>query len=106
MALRADGNKTLADVLKKGIIPRMLSDEKALAILIDAKLTKRGYSIIREPAMDVFPPYSRITEAKVKCYPPEDQFEFSEVFAKVKLQSILNHTISRLLDSCKFDFDP
>lgn len=77
---------------------RRISNEEALAIFVEAKLSKRSYYIIRRPCKDVYPPYNAISETKTKCYPPRNFFGTSEVHCKVQLQALLNHTCERLLE--------
>lgn len=41
-----------------------MTDDQALAVCIDAKLSQRGYQIIRDHAQDSYPPYKQILRAK------------------------------------------
>lgn len=53
MVLRAEGQKEIADILKSGVTTQKLSEEQALAVLIDAKLSKSSYNIVRERVQKV-----------------------------------------------------
>lgn len=74
------------------------SPDEALAIFIDAKLTKAQYSIIRKALLkknvDVLPPYYKITKAKFSCCP---KFDVTQTSASTTLQSIVDHTAERIL---------
>lgn len=76
-----------------------LSPDEALAMFLDAKLTKSQYSIIRKTLLakniDVLPAYRHITNAKSSCCP---EFDVTETSASTKLQSLLDHTAQRILE--------
>lgn len=73
--------------------------EQALSLLLDASLSKHQYQIIRkatiEIGFDIFPSYHKVLEAKKECYPSE--VEITESCATVKLQTLLNHTATRIM---------
>lgn len=75
------------------------SPEKALALLLDAKLSKYQYEMLKKACRnighDIFPCYSKVLEAKKTCYP--ENININESSATVPLQSILDHTASRIL---------
>lgn len=75
------------------------SPEKALALLLDAKLSKYQYEMLKKACRnighDIFPCYSKVLEAKKTCYP--ENVNINETFATAPLQSILDHTASRIL---------
>jgi len=83
----------------------MYSVEEALALIIDAKLTKSQYTLIRSQAKqrnaNIYPAYNKILEAKSQCYPRKDQVLITEISAEVTLQSLLNHTIQQIFQSNK-----
>lgn len=106
MVLRAEGQKEIADILKTCVTspsPK-LSNEQALAIFVDAKLSKRSYNIVREPAKNIYPSYDSISAAKKKCYPSDQYFDISEDHCKIDLQELLNHTVSRIIHLIEFKF--
>lgn len=76
---------------------QMLSGEDALAMLIDAKLSRHQYEIIRKKAPEKFPSYKIVQTAKKKCYPEPEHIIVTSTSAKVNLQALLDHTVERLL---------
>lgn len=97
--------------------------EEALGIWISLKLSKWQYLTLRETAkergVDLYPTYYSVLKAKKACYPPESDIEVTERGVKVKLQAILDITVTRLAKTlnldhlqdkeliliCKWDFD-
>jgi len=79
--------------------PVSYSPERALALLIDASLSKHDYSVLRqsskEMGTDIFPTYDKVLERKKLCYP--DNIDISETSVTVKLQVLLDHTAERLV---------
>lgn len=78
-----------------------ISTHSALAMLVDAELTKYQYESIKytlqNAGYDILPPYKYVKEEKMKCYP--DDIHVSETEAVVNVQSLLDHTTKRLFDS-------
>lgn len=78
--------------------------DEALALMIDLKLSKFQYELLHSQAKkkfaDIYPPYYKIFEAKTKCYPSKDDMSISEMGAKIAVQSLLNHTMERVVESC------
>ena len=76
----------------------ILSPDEALALFLDAKLTKHQYSIIRNTLIlkkkNVFPEYRHIYKAKTNYCP---SFDVTETSASTKLQFVLDHSVSRIL---------
>lgn len=87
-------------LMKEDIVP--LSENEALLLFIEAKLTKYQYIMFRDFAKsrnaDIFPPYYKLLEAKKQCYPERSSIEIDEYSATIKLQSLLNITAKRLLE--------
>lgn len=75
--------------------PCKMSGEDALALLVDAKLSRHQYSIIRQSNPDRFPSYKVLQAEKKKCYP--NDIKVNETSAQVPLQALLNHTVERLI---------
>ncbi|CAH1108689.1 unnamed protein product [Psylliodes chrysocephalus] len=89
MSLRVSGNTEASKLLKditstspkraskygkayKTLIekePRKMSGEDALALLVDAKLSRHQYSLIRQSNPERFPSYKILQAEKKKCYP-------------------------------------
>jgi len=109
--LRASGKKNAIPTIKKLIsfetesnvndAPIRLTDDEALALLIDADLTKAQYELIREKAKernaDIFPLYANVTKAKKECYPLLSSIKITDTCASTEFQDILNHTATRLM---------
>lgn len=93
----------ILDILEddSSVIP--MQPQEALALMVDAKLTKNQYNRIRWTAKshnaNIYPSYRQIQMAKAKCYPENSSIEISSSGAKVGLQSLLNHTIERLCET-------
>lgn len=60
--------------------------------------SRHQYNIIREYDRERFPPYKEIQKAKKACLPEKKAFTVTETLAEVKLQPLLDHTVSRLLN--------
>lgn len=75
-----------------------MSPEKALSLIIDTNLSKRQYQLLRNNAkennLNLYPPYNTIRNAKQLCYPSD--ITATEHSVCVTLQSLLDHTVSRL----------
>lgn len=74
------------------------SDDEALALFIDCKLSKDQYENLQKSAKAkkhyIYPPYKHITKAKTDCYPTD--IKCDEISAKIKLQNLLDVTSQRL----------
>lgn len=75
-----------------------LSEDQALAMMIDANLSTHQYNVIRDRVKEInkkmYPPYYKVKGAKLLCYPSD--INVTETCAEIKLQSLLDHTITRL----------
>lgn len=78
--------------------PIQMTGDEALVDIVVAKLTKQSYldirSSLRQKNFNAYPAYSKVVEAKSRCYPSD--IEVTEISAEVKLQALLNHTCDRL----------
>lgn len=75
--------------------PRKMSGEDALALLVDALLSRHQYNLIRQSNSDRFPSYKILQTEKKKCYP--SNIKVNETMVEVPLQDLLNHTLERLI---------
>jgi hypothetical protein len=111
MGLRTAGKRKVANLVSEIVssesIPkqpekRQYSNDQALAMIIEGKFTTSQYNLIRlqtkEMGCDIYPSYKCVVEAKKRCYP--DTIEIMDDRAEVSLQSLLNHTASRLIQIC------
>lgn len=78
-----------------------LDGNEALALIYDTGMSKGGYQQIRNrfkaKGIENIPPYTAVCAARNSCYPHYDFLSFSESKAKVQLQSLLDHTVDRIL---------
>lgn len=82
-----------------------LPPEEGLAMIIDAKLSRQQYEIIRSKDKEKFPSYKKIQETKTKCYPESENVVISSTEAEIQLQSLLDLTVFRLLEAQKEVFE-
>lgn len=100
---RPNRKRKVADILKNNnseeVVP--FTPTEALALLVDAKLSKNQYNLIRFEAMrrNIFPSYANIVLQKNRCYPEKKSITIGESGASVDLQSLLDHTVKRLVES-------
>lgn len=83
---------------KKKQVHQQLSADEALSMIVDAKLTRHQYNIVRSKDKGKFPCYSYIQNAKKNCYPDQDSIQVTSTSAQVNLQALLDHTTARLLE--------
>ncbi|KAK5649336.1 hypothetical protein RI129_000365 [Pyrocoelia pectoralis] len=80
-------------------IPKLPTD-RALALMVEAGLSKNQYNLIRavtkEIGCDVFPSYNQIIVEKSKCHP---DLIVTDTKGEVKVQDLLDHTTGRILDA-------
>ncbi|EFN90174.1 hypothetical protein EAI_16900, partial [Harpegnathos saltator] len=73
--------------------------DNALVLFLEADLTRHQYQLLRNGAKnlqhDIYPSYNQLLKAKKRCYPHDIQI--TESVAEVSLQSLLDHTVRRLL---------
>lgn len=81
-----------------------LSPDEALAFLLENNFSKAQYCNIQSENKsrncNIYPPYKSLTAVKSKCRP--EGIEVLENMARVPLESLLQHTVSRLI---KFQMD-
>ncbi|KAF0293694.1 hypothetical protein FJT64_000820 [Amphibalanus amphitrite] len=69
--------------------------------MIDAGLTKSQYTMMQQRGKKVgcslLPSYKRVSKAKAACLPPQNAIAVEPDQARVKMQQLLNHTATRLL---------
>ena len=122
MSLRGEGKRTAAKlvhevastspnrpykilkVLKEaGTKPTCYTEDEALGLVIEGKLSKHQYSLIRSQAKErnanIYPSYNNIVKAKQRCYPPKENITITESSAEVQLQALLDHTTRRIIET-------
>lgn len=77
----------------------IFSPLEALNVLVKADLSKNSYSFLRQAHRQkgcyMYPTYEKVLCEKKKCYP--ESICVTEFETKVPLQSVLDHTVKRLL---------
>lgn len=81
----------------KSLDAQPMSGEDALSVLVDAKLSRHQYNIIRMSAPEKFPSYKKVQAAKKDCYPKREYITVTSTCAEVTLQALLDHTAKRLI---------
>lgn len=80
-----------------------VTEDEALALFVDAKLTKQQYSLIRDlvnaKCCNLFPSYKKLAIAKKRCYPKQEHITITSTGIDIKLQSLLDHTAERILQT-------
>lgn len=85
---------------KKG---ELYTPEKALGLIVSLKLSKWQYLNLRDSASeqgcDIYPSYYKIKQIKTECYPSKEDTTVSEDGAVIKLQALLDLTVTRLISA-------
>lgn len=81
-----------------------IDENDVLSLIAEAKLTRHQYLLIKnfidtKISKGSMPSYQSIVKAKKQCYPPI--ITVTESSAEVELQSLLDHTATRILESQK-----
>lgn len=118
MKLRAEGKVEAAKIVKDisssspskakkyrsslELIPEVtLSADEAVSLIMEQKLSRSQYQGLRNLSVKkkckLYPSYKLVLKAKRDCYPEKNSISICETSAEVKLQSLLNHTINRIL---------
>jgi len=67
-------------------------------MFIQANLTRNQYEVVRMSNKKFYPCYTLLQNAKRDCYPPMFAYIVTATSAEIKLQDLLNHTSSRLME--------
>ncbi|KAK2578845.1 hypothetical protein KPH14_012200 [Odynerus spinipes] len=76
-----------------------LTPLQALAMFVEADLTRRQYEIIRRTNKRHYPCYSVLQTVKQECYPPKEFYRVTSTCVETNLQTLVDHTVTRL---CKY----
>lgn len=108
IAKLAETDKSAADTLREVHLEsnplfQEVNVTEVLSVIIDTNLTKHQYLTIRDfinskLSYNVLPSYKKVLSEKKKSYPDAESVTVSESQAEVELQSLLDHTASRILD--------
>ncbi|EFN75999.1 hypothetical protein EAI_13213, partial [Harpegnathos saltator] len=115
-SLRKEGNERVANLILESISNKSVSkapvvhpytEEEALALIINCRFSVDQYKTLRigakERGADIYPNYHKILNAKTLCYP--ENIVITETSAQVQLQSLLDHTVSRLVNVSQLVLD-
>ncbi|CAI6366908.1 unnamed protein product [Macrosiphum euphorbiae] len=97
----SEANRIKKTCEKNSIYLDTLSKNKALGMIISLKLSKYQYSTLRnsllKDGINYYPSYYKIQQAKNDCYPAKESIHVTSSGAKIQLQALLDHTVSRIL---------
>ena len=83
--------------------PIKYTPEEAVAFFIDARLTKKSYTLMQQGAKyrnaNIYPNYNILLDAKKRCYPTEENIVITDISAEVNLQALVDHTAKRIVQS-------
>lgn len=84
----------------KKVVP--FTNDEAVSLIVEANLSKHQYLLIRQEAKNrnanIYPSYHKVLEAKSRCYPPKEAQTVTESSAEIRLQELLDHTTTRILE--------
>ena len=116
--LQLDGRRQDAIVLRKIMESsedgtclkgsKMYSPDEALALLLDCRLSKQDYQMLRSGAKgkgaSLYPSYNHVREAKERCI-PSSGILVTDYSAEVELQNLLDHTATRIVQGKQLDWN-
>lgn len=87
--------------------PQVIDDDKAVALMIDAKMSvldyKKTRNIVNSNGAKILPGYEKVKVAKNKCRP--ESIEITESLANISWQNLLTHTIKRIVELCEDEIE-
>ncbi|KAH9644351.1 hypothetical protein HF086_003136 [Spodoptera exigua] len=94
---------------KKNPPLREVPTHKALALYVYLQLSKWRYITLRDFSLKEghakYPSYYLLVKEKLKCYPAKEDITVTETSAKIRIQTLLDLTVRRLIDSLESNFD-
>jgi len=94
----ANPTKVIKALEKESTTP--YTEEEALTLIINKNLSRSTYEYLQQDlnrrGFKAFPPYYKIQQAKLKCH-PEAPLQVNERKAFVPLNSLLEHTVKRIV---------
>ncbi|KAF2889055.1 hypothetical protein ILUMI_17118, partial [Ignelater luminosus] len=79
----------------------ILDGEEALSMIVEAKLSRHHYELVRSKDRIKFSSYKIVKQAKKKCYPKEGSITASVSHIEVELQALVDHTANCLVQAQK-----
>lgn len=95
--LQSGQENTREDTLTLQKDKTQLTTLRALAMFVEADLSRRQYEIIRSTNKKLYPCYKMLQKAKINCYPDKESYQVTDTCAEINLQNLLDHTVTRLL---------
>ncbi|CAG4981334.1 unnamed protein product [Colias eurytheme] len=92
---RAKKYRTRFTSAQKEIVKKH-TPSQALAIFVEADMTRKQYEVIHAANKNIYPCYSLVKKAKKDCYPREESIRVTETGAEINLQDLLDHSATRL----------
>lgn len=100
-------SKMLKTVNAEPKAPIPYTPEEALALYIDGDYSKNAYKLmqygVKERNCNIYPSYDVLAKTKKECYP--NDIRVTERSAEVNLQSLINHTVGRILQGFPAAFE-
>lgn len=100
-------SKMLKSVSSEQKTPIPYTPEEALSLYIDGGYSKRSYKIMqygaKERNCNIYPSYDILLKAKTDCYP--SGIHVTELSAEVALQSLVDHTVARIVQGFSKSFE-
>ncbi|OXA46867.1 hypothetical protein Fcan01_18208 [Folsomia candida] len=92
----------LDSLSKPSTTPTPYTAEEALSLILDLGLTQTQYQRLREGANQhgcpLYPSYHEVQKCKISSRPPADELCVTESSASIPLNSLLQHTASRIVN--------
>ena len=70
----------------------------ALAMFVEAGLSKRQYEIIRSTQKHIYPCYSLLQKTKLDCYPHKESYRVTDTCAEINLQKVIISYVHTLVN--------
>lgn len=97
---RATSYKKTRKRILMGKEQRPYTPEEALAFFVSNDFTVQTYKNTQQEAKErgfnLYPSYDQVARVKIECYPPVETITITDISAEVNLQSLLNHTSTRI----------
>ncbi|XP_062538769.1 uncharacterized protein LOC134207057 [Armigeres subalbatus] len=83
----------------------MMSDEETFEYFLDCDMSKYVYEQTHKKNPARFPTYKVIQKMKAICSPPLDSIEKTATKIQVRIQSLMQHTVERIVKSLKHEIN-
>lgn len=76
-----------------------ITTAQALSMFVEANLSRKQYELVRNSYKKLYPSYSTLQKEKLNCYPNKESYRVTDTHAEIQLQALMDHTVTRLLNS-------